>query len=474
MIVAPMPPSAASPPAQNRIEGIRAGSHDTFSRIVFDLNGDASYQVTVTEENVITVSFSNCTLSDGAKGKRYSDALIKKITCKETPEKKVVADIMLDGHRRSFSHNALTRPPRVVLDIANVRDRSGDQQVAPGGGSHKDTEVVGMTPLAAKTPPAGEEPGNEDEDRAETAEPAKAETKETLLVSTGHAQEDLLVTSTTTVRSDPPREQKEEEANPEAKRTYRSALELFDQKRYRKALAMLRYFMDNYPRSQLAGAVSFLIGDCYYQLAEENILTSYQPAIDAFQLALALYSESEGVDRGYFKLANCYREMGCHFEADENYKLLLETHPGSNYIPEANFWMAENLYQEEEFERARDRFQHYLVKYPQGAFVGKASFRAADCLVGMKEYGKALQSYEELMGQWPVYSGLCPETLYSMGITYLENGNYQRAQSILFTALNVFPEQEYNHILLTKIGDSYQMEGKVEEALKVYSQNNVH
>lgn len=475
MIIASLPCSVASPPAEKRIEGIRANAHHTFSRIVFDLNRDTSYEVHLTAENVITVSFANCTLSDGAKGKRYSDALIRRITCEETPEQEVVATIVLDGNRRSFSHTALARPPRIVLDISEVRARSGDEHISLGGGTHNDADVAGMTPLAVKKQPAeGGAHGNEDEDRAETAEPAPTETIEKLLVSTDKVQEeDPLVSSTTTVGSDPLGDKKEEEANQEARRTYSSAIELFKQERYREALNILRYFTNNYPHSKLASAVSILIGDCYYYLAEENSLTSYQPAIEAFQLALAFYSDSEDVDRGYFQLANSYRKMGYHLEAYENYKLLLENHPESNYIPDAHFWMAESLYQDEEFERARDIFQQYLIRHYQGAFVRKAAFRAADCLVGMKEYGKALQSYQELLSQWPDHSGLFPETLYSMGIAYLENGNYQSAQSTLFIALNVFPEQEYNHIILTKIGDAYQMEGKIEEALKVYSQNNV-
>ena len=58
-------------------------------------------------------------------------------------------------------------------------------------------------------------------------------------------------------------------------------------------------------------------------------------------------------------------------------------------------------------------------------------------------------------------------------MTYLRNKDYSKARSILFMALNIFPEEEYNHIIVTKIGDTYREEGKVEQALKVYSQNGV-
>jgi len=364
--------------------------------------------------------------------------------------------------------------PTYDFNVTDVMDSKGEGQISPGGDGTNDIGLAEMTTLAAKTSPAGNECGDEDEEGANTPEPSETESIKKLLDDKGKVQEDNIpLNSTAPVRSDSLQEQKGEDVNPEAQRTYYSALELFKQERYMEALALLRYFMANYPCSKLADAVSFLIGDCYYYQAEDNILTSYQPAIDAFQLALALYADSKDVDRGYFQLADSYRKMGFHLEAADIYKLLLEDHPESRYTPDALFWMAECLFQEEEFESARDIFQRYLEECHQGSFVRKAAFRAADCLVGMKEYGTALQSYNELLSRWPVQSGLFPETLYSMGITYLMNGNHQRARSILFIALNVFPEQEYNHIILTRIGDAYQVAGKIEEALKVYSQNNL-
>ena len=285
----------------------------------------------------------------------------------------------------------------------------------------------------------------------------------------------VLLTSSTTTTIDLSHERRGEEqtVNEEAKRIYDSAQELFQQERYREALSNLRYFMDKYPRSEIADVVSFLIGDCYFHLAEEGLFNSYQPAIDAFQLALALYPDSKKVPRGLFQLANSYRVMQYHYEASENYKLLISTYPHAECIPDAHFWIAENHFQNDEFREARNRFQNFIIKYPQNDRLKQAVFRVADCCVGLKKYGKAQRGYEEALSRWPDYSHLFPETLFYLGLAYLKSGDYTRARSAFFTGLNVFPEEDYNHIILTKIGDTYRMEKEVKGALKVYSQNSV-
>ena len=299
--------------------------------------------------------------------------------------------------------------------------------------------------------------------------------KESAIENKEMKSEDIvrLVTSTTTTINIERRIIEKQAVGAEERRVYDSAQELYKQKRYKEALSNLRYYMDNYPRSGLADDVSFLIGDCYFYLAEEGDVSSYQPAISAFQLALALYPDSKDVPLGLFRLAKSYGEMKYHYEADENYKLLIDGHPYAECIPDAHFGRAENLFQNDEFDEAKNLFKDFMIKYPQSNLLKQAVFRIADCYVGLKEYGKARKSYEEVLNRWAGYSGLSPETLFSLGLTYLKNGDCAKARAVLFLGLNIFPAEDYNHIILAKIGDTYQMEGKVEEALKIYSQNGL-
>jgi TolA-binding protein len=488
---------AAHKPEKNnasRLERVRFGTHGAFSRIVMDLKEETSYVVATPEENVITVSISNCTLNPRVQGEKYHDKLVRALAFEEKPGKEVVARIDLTELKGSFKHAILKDPPRLVFDVAPKKDADKNEKefLKEEGAKGKKTDAA-KKELVQAAPSASEEEIKKDrieEDKEKenaTVKLNEAKIKEEEIKEDKGGKERVLVkaeeikseqkaplksSSTTTIDLGPQKTEENQGLREEAQRAYSSARELFQREKYIESLTMLRYFMDNYPRNELADDVSFLIGDCYFYLAEESILSSYQPALDAFQLALALYAGSENAPRGYYQLANAYREMGYYFEADENYKFLMETYPNVRYIPATHFWIAENLFQGEEFEEARDRFQNYIVKYPQGEYLRHASFRMADCLVGLKKYKKALRRYEEGLDRWPAYSKLLPETLYSMGLTYMKSGNSGKARSVLFMSLNVFPDQEYNHIILTKIGDSYRVEGKVEEALKVYSQNS--
>jgi len=453
---------------ENVIERVRFGVHDAFSRIVFDLKRKVSYGVVASpQENLIIISLPNCTLSSQAKGEEYNDTLIKGLELRENSAKEVVAKIALTELKSSFTHEILSDPHRIIFNVIPKKDEAkseGESFKRLDKESEKpdieEERVVQIVPL-------------QPEEKIEEEEIKEAERKEEKV-----KREDkvLAALSTTTTSKIPHKRRGEKQVvKAEAKRVYDSAQELFTQERYREGLSTLRYFMDKYPHSELADAVSFLTGQCYFHLAKEGTLTSYQPAIDAFQLALALYPDSKDVPWGLFQLANSYREMRYHYEADGNYQLLIDKYPNAECIPDAHFWMAENLFQGDEFEEARDQFQNFITRYPQSDHLKlkQSVFRIADCYAGLKDYGRAQKGYEEALSRWPTQSGLFPETLFNMGLTYLKNGNYSKARSVLFLAFNIFPQQDYNHIVLTRIGDTYQMEGRVEEALKVYSQNSV-
>ncbi len=355
-------------------------------------------------------------------------------------------------------------------DIIVKKDEVKSEKESLEGVNEKGKSTV----VAEKVLPQLEPSTSEGEINEEKIEEEKVE--ESVAKNEEIKSEDIvhLATSTTTTVNIEYREREARQAvSAEERRVYDSAKELYKQKRYKEALSNLRYYMDNYPRSELADDASFLIGDCYFHLAEEGDISSYQPAISAFQLALALYPDSKDVPWGSFQMANSYWKMKYHYEAYENYLLLIERYPDAEYIPDARFRVAEYYFQSDEFEKARNLFQDFIIKYPQDDHLKQAVFRIADCYAGLKEYGKAKKYYEEALNRWASYSRLFPETLFYLGLTYLKSGDYARARSLLFLGFNIFPEEDYNHIILAKIGDTYQMEGKVEEALKVYSQNGV-
>ena len=486
----------------NVIEQVRGGTHDSFSRIVFKLRKETDYHaVAAPQNNSITISIPHCMVGPQARSGEYNDALIKQLELSEEPGGQVVARIGLTERGSSFTHTLMSNPPRIIVNVMPVQkmqekeERASEQNERGGKVSENGGKVSGevTTPVEVERKDEGA-PGEvkgkvkgegvegevKEEEIGETAIPEevketeiKEEIKEVQPAAIEGKAIALAPSPTTSYEALSTKEP--QAASAEERRIYDSALELYQQGKYHEALSNLRLLINQSPRSDLADAVSFLIGECYFSLAREGILKSYQPAIDAFELALALYPDSEHVPGGLFQLANSYREMHYHYEADGNYRLLLEKYPHAQYSADVHFWMGENLYQGGEFGKAKDQFQKFMLNYPQADTLQlkRAAFRFADCYVGLKDYTRAQKGYEEALNRWPTYDGLFPENLFNMGLTYLENGDYRKARSILFMVFNVFTDQDFTHIVLTKVGDTYKMEGKIEDALKVYSQNTL-
>jgi TolA-binding protein len=380
----------------------------------------------------------------------HADTAIKKESGEETRQKEPEQTTTENTQKEDVLHREATKG--INEDPVTVANSAGENLIPP-------EEKVVVTEETVKK--------DEEENIPEEQPPINVEKKAEKSLS--------LVTSSIVPRADKDGSSTDvrQSVDSDENRIYDSARELFKQEKYGEALATFRYFTDTYPQSVLSGDVSFLIGECYFYLAERGDLGSYQPAVDALQLALALYPDTSRAHQGLFQVANGLRRMGYHFEAQDNYQLLIDHYPHSPFVPGAHFWIAETLFQRDEYKDAKDLFRYFIVKYPGNDFVMQATFRVADCYVGLKEYGKAEEKYKEALDRWPLYSGLFPETLYSLGLSYLRNKHYAKARSMLFMALNIYPEQPYNHIIVTKIGDTYREEGSVEQALKVYSQNDV-
>ena len=313
------------------------------------------------------------------------------------------------------------------------------------------------------------------EEKEETLKEAvrEAQDKEEADMELAVKEEPSISASTTEEgTSEQSRNEESVSAGGEAELVYDAARELMGQGKYSEALATFRYFTKTYSQHVRADDASYLIGECYFNLADEGMLPSYQPAVDALQLALALYPASANAPRGFFQLAHSLRLMGYFYEAVESYQLLMDKHPQAECIEDAHFWMGESLFQNDDYVKALEHFRLFIARYPNSALVRDATFRIADCFVGQKEFGKAREFYAQAWSRWPDYYNLLPETLYSMGQCSLKHDDYAKARSQFFMALNLFPTQSYNHIMLAKIGDTYRLEGKLEEALKVYSQNS--
>ena len=121
----------------NILQGVRFGQHGPLSRVVFDLQQEASYRLeTTTDPFTIRIVFPGLSLAPNLQSVRARDALIQEVRFRTTPEE-VIGDIVLKQPGTLQRDAQMSTPPRVVLDIAQRKDgqpkRVGEGEPRRGG-----------------------------------------------------------------------------------------------------------------------------------------------------------------------------------------------------------------------------------------------------------------------------------------------------------------------------------------------------
>jgi tetratricopeptide (TPR) repeat protein len=183
-------------------------------------------------------------------------------------------------------------------------------------------------------------------------------------------------------------------------------------------------FLDHWPNSALSSRA-------HYKMAEADRLLGMDNEA-AGQFALLADERDDAYSRlALLKAADIFMGMGL---TDEARKIL---------TPIANQGLAERL-----------GWEVY-------ARVG-----AADFYQGF--YGQAADILREVMRQVPDIADTFPDILYILGETYHYLGQPGLSRNFLIEAINMLSGHPKTDIILTRIGDSYRLEGMDQEAIAIY------
>lgn len=114
---------------------------------------------------------------------------------------------------------------------------------------------------------------------------------------------------------------------------YAQARELYEQKRYRDAIAVFSALLAEDDRNSLADNCQYWIGECYYGLG------NFAQAAAEFQKVLA-FSRSDKLDDAHLKLGLCYLRTGDRARARSELEQLLAIYPNSEYVEKARRYLS--------------------------------------------------------------------------------------------------------------------------------------
>lgn len=112
------------------------------------------------------------------------------------------------------------------------------------------------------------------------------------------------------------------------KERYLKALTLHQKSQHLEAIDIFRQLVNEDKTNELADNAQYWIGECYYSLKQS------QRAIVEFEKVLT-FSNSNKDDDAQFKMGLCYMALGNPAKANEQFKLLVERFPQSEFVPSA-------------------------------------------------------------------------------------------------------------------------------------------
>ncbi len=246
-----------------------------------------------------------------------------------------------------------------------------------------------------------------------------------------------------------------------------SAVNLLRKKLYAKAFDLLdQYTMqENFTCLEQA---SFLKAYAFLKSVQKEDYTRLIQAERLFQDALISYPKSDYIPYGYAAIGLIQKELN-NISAAEGYFNIVK----QGYLQYSG--MAEILYHLAWIYDLKGYPEKALTYYKQVFEDTQVNSYIADAGVG---YGKALFNKRQYLDSLSVLNYVVtssPKKVYETSdlLLYIGNANYEvglsrPARENLNRVLNLFVDIPGRDIILSRIGDTYGMEDKVEKAVKVY------
>ena len=189
---------------------------------------------------------------------------------------------------------------------------------------------------------------------------------------------------------------------------YKMAEELYNAKKYKKALRLFEQIVPQYRGKPQAERIMYYYADTYYQL-EDYYLSGYQ-----FERFTKSYPNSEKREEAFYKGAKSYYFLSPRFSLDqadtdkaiEKLQEYINEYPDSEKLQEANKLVAElrekrekkafeigkQYHHREDYKVAIESFDNFLVDYPGSTYREKALYYRFE-----SQYLLAIGSYANLV-----------------------------------------------------------------------------
>jgi len=238
--------------------------------------------------------------------------------------------------------------------------------------------------------------------------------------------------------------------------------------KWEKATRNLRKIIECYPESAYLEQVYFLLAKSFHRMFDEEVSRHLIDITSLYQDAISKFPESDYVADAMVSIGNCYFQVKNYYEALAYYNAVLKKNKKDPAVPEALFQRGRVLVLLKKPTEAVSSFEELERRNPGTELATRGKLEKAKALFDMKAFKRCLATLQEIMAEKPGEVYKTPELLLYAGYSYYELGQLKEARDTLTEVLNYFPKMKSNHIVLTKIADTYSEEGVKSKACKLY------
>ena len=263
------------------------------------------------------------------------------------------------------------------------------------------------------------------------------------------------------VQPETPRSQEEESLFLKSVRIYRTG-------RWSQTIENLNHLIHAFPSGAYAEKAYFLLAESHEQLYAESISDHFEDLKAYYENAIYRYPQSTHVPGAFFSIGNLFETIGSYNEAIGYYNLVAEKKEGTMLALKALMRKVNILQVKNRKEDALVLLEDIVRDYPESPMDTEAHLEMAKILFEINRFIKSLDILTRLRNQARENINRYPAIARYLGYNHYQLGHYVRARENLFKLYNLQPENEDNHLVLTKIADAYRDSGQSSHAAKLY------
>ena len=276
---------------------------------------------------------------------------------------------------------------------------------------------------------------------------------------------------------------------------YSTALAKYPQSSYRADLlfqaGIMSYNLEDYEASaaefttfaQEFGEHPNMVFALYYLAYSQFRQGLWTEAGEVFGRLASKYPNSEMVDEAQYQVAECLYNNRQYQKALEVYQLVLRNHPGSQYAEDALYNIAWCQFQLEQEDDGILTLQKVVRSFPQGDYGADAQFTVGDYYYNKREYAQAEEAYQKVIDLFPQspraqqagaliheLNQITSYLAYQEAVTLFDEKKYLAAIEAFQRIIEEYAGTDVVVGSRANIGASYEQLSRWDDALQAYNE----